>query len=125
MTALDLGARGCGVKIVEAILNHPNFVIPIDEEEEKGDKKEGEEGGEKKKEEGKDDSKAGGNKATATAFLQAVCEGRTGMVEMFLRNEVYMLGLFAFRQFHKAGMPEDCMHPGLNYKLLKHERVSA
>ena len=44
--------------------------------------------------------------------------------DKFLRNEVYMLGLFAFRQFHKAEMPEDCMHPGLNYKLLTHERVS-
>ena len=47
-----------------------------------------------------------------------------GVQEKFLLNEVYMLGLFAFRQFHKAGMPEDCMHPGLNYKLRTHERVS-
>ena len=48
-----------------------------------------------------------------------------GVQEKFLRNEVYMLGLFAFRQFHKAGMPEDVMHPGLNYKLLTQEKVSA
>ena len=48
-----------------------------------------------------------------------------GIQEKFLRNEVYMLGLFAFRQFHKAGMPDDVMHPGLNYKLLTQEKVSA
>ena len=48
-----------------------------------------------------------------------------GVQEKFLRNEVYMLGLFAFRQFHKAGMPDDVMHPGLNYKLLTQEKVSA
>ena len=48
-----------------------------------------------------------------------------GVQEKFLRNEVYMQCLFAFRQFHKAGMPDDVMHPGLNYKLLTQEKVSA
>ena len=50
---------------------------------------------------------------------------RHGVREEYLRRELYMLGLFAFRQFHKAGMPEDVMHPGLNYKLLIQEKVSA
>ncbi len=48
---------------------------------------------------------------------------RHGVQERFLRQEVYMLGLYAFRQFHKAGLPEDAMHPGLNNQLLTHERV--
>ena len=37
-----------------------------------------------------------------------------GVKEKFLRNEIYMLGVYAFRQFHKAGMPEDFLHPALN-----------
>ena len=46
---------------------------------------------------------------------------RHGVQERFLRQEVYMLGLYAFSQFHKAGLPEDAMHPGLNYRLLTRE----
>ena len=45
-----------------------------------------------------------------------------GMKERFLRNELYVLGVFAFRHFHGADMPEDMLHPSLNYKLLSHER---
>ena len=37
-----------------------------------------------------------------------------GVKEKFIRNELYILGVFAFRQFHKAGMPEDFLHPALN-----------
>ena len=48
---------------------------------------------------------------------------RHGVQERFLRQEVYMLGLYAFRRFHNAELPEDSMHPGLNYQLLTHERA--
>ena len=63
-------------------------------------------------------------------WINTKCRGiakleRHGVREDNLRRELYMLGLFAFRQFHKAGMPEDVMHPGLNYKLLTQEKVSA
>ena len=47
---------------------------------------------------------------------------RHGVKERFLRNELYVLGVFAFRHFHGADMPEDMLHPSLNYKLLSHER---
>jgi len=39
-----------------------------------------------------------------------------GVKERFLRNELYVLGVFAFRNFHGADMPEDMLHPSLNYK---------
>ena len=45
-----------------------------------------------------------------------------GIADKFIRNELYVLGVFAFRQFHSAGMPKDLLHPSLNYKLLSHER---
>ena len=45
-----------------------------------------------------------------------------GVKERFLRNELYVLGVFAFRHFHGAEMPEDMLHPSLNYKPLSHER---
>ena len=38
---------------------------------------------------------------------------RHGVKERFLRHELYMLGVYAFRQFHHAGLPQDPMHPGL------------
>ena len=50
---------------------------------------------------------------------------RHGDREDYLRRELYMLGLFAFRQFHRAGMSDDVMHPGLNYKLLTQKKVLA
>ena len=37
-----------------------------------------------------------------------------GVADKFIRNELYVLGVFAFRQFHKAGMPADMLHPSLN-----------
>lgn len=45
-----------------------------------------------------------------------------GAKERFLRNGLYVLGVFAFRHFHGAQMPEDMLHPSLNYELLSHER---
>lgn len=41
---------------------------------------------------------------------------RYGLAENQLRREIYLLGLFAFRQFHKAGPPMDLMNPGLNHE---------
>ena len=34
-----------------------------------------------------------------------------GVSESELQKRVYMLGLFTFRQFHKAGSPEDFRSP--------------
>ena len=39
-----------------------------------------------------------------------------GVTDKFIRNELYVLGVFAFRQFHKAGMLEDMLHPSLTYQ---------
>ena len=41
---------------------------------------------------------------------------RHGVKERFLRNELYVLGVFAFRHFHGAEMPEDMLHPSLTYQ---------
>ena len=63
-------------------------------------------------------------------WINTKCRGiarleRHGVREDYLRRELYILGLFAFRQFYKPGIPEDVMHPGLNYKLLTQAKVSA
>lgn len=34
-----------------------------------------------------------------------------GITDKELRQRVYMLGLFTFRQFHKAGTPSDFLSP--------------
>ena len=41
-----------------------------------------------------------------------------GVSERELRQRVYMLGLFTFRQFHKAGTPEDFRSPRIASKEL-------
>ncbi len=43
----------------------------------------------------------------------AKCE-RYGVTKKELRQQIYMLGLFTFRQFHHAGHPADYKDPGLN-----------
>ena len=48
-----------------------------------------------------------------------------GVKEQFLRNELYVLGVFAFRQFFKAGMPTDMLHPSLNYQPQESELEAA
>lgn len=45
----------------------------------------------------------------------AKCE-RHGVKEKELIQQIYMLGLFTFRQYHHAGFPEDIKHPGLNHQ---------
>ena len=37
-----------------------------------------------------------------------------GFSERDLRNELYILGVFAFRHFHNAGMQMDLLHPSSN-----------
>ena len=36
-----------------------------------------------------------------------------GFSDKDLRNELYVLGVFAFRHFHNVGMPMDLLHPSL------------
>ena len=51
------------------------------------------------------------NKCRSIAKLEA-----HGVTDKFIRNELYVLGVFAFRQFHKAGMLADMLHPSLTYQ---------
>ena len=37
-----------------------------------------------------------------------------GVSELALRQQIYMLGLFTFRKFYKAGFPSDYKNPSLN-----------
>ena len=48
----------------------------------------------------------------STCRAIAKCE-KFGVEVQDLRQQIYMLGLFTFRQFHKAGLPEDYRNPGL------------
>tara|TARA_R100000458_G_C8072942_1_gene110931 strand:+ start:91 stop:390 length:300 start_codon:yes stop_codon:yes gene_type:complete len=43
----------------------------------------------------------------------AKCE-KHGVREKDLRQQIYMLGLYTFRQYHHAGLPADIKHPGLS-----------
>ena len=43
----------------------------------------------------------------------AKCENH-GVKEKELRRQIYMLGLYIFRKYHKADMPEDFRDPRLN-----------
>lgn len=47
-----------------------------------------------------------------------------GVKERYLRNELYVLGVFAFRHFHSAGMTQDLLHPSLNYPKQSLEKVT-
>ena len=47
-----------------------------------------------------------------------------GFNERDLRNELYVLGVFAFRHFHSAGMPMNLLHPSLNDQTESLEMVS-
>ncbi len=42
----------------------------------------------------------------------AKCE-KHGVKEAELRRQIYILGLYTFRSFHKAGIPSDIRHPRL------------
>ena len=47
----------------------------------------------------------------------AKCE-RHGVREQELRRQIYILGLYTFRSFHKAGLPSDIKHPRLQDQVL-------
>ena len=47
----------------------------------------------------------------------AKCESH-GVKEQELRRQIYILGLYTFRSFHKAGLPSDIRHPQLEDKVL-------
>ena len=64
------------------------------------------------------------NHINSTCRAIAKCE-RYGVKEKELRQQVYMLGLFTFRQFHKAGLPIDYKQVGLKNKARNiHEHAS-
>ena len=48
-----------------------------------------------------------------------------GFSERDLRNELYVLGVFAFRHFHNAGMPMNLLHPSLNDQTESLEMVAS
>ena len=52
-------------------------------------------------------------------FINSTCRSiakfdKHGVSEIALRQQIYMLGLFTFRQFYKAGFPSDYKNPSLN-----------
>ena len=51
-------------------------------------------------------------------FIHSTCRSiarfdQYGISELALRQQIYMLGLFTFRQFYKAGFPSDYKNPSL------------
>ena len=52
-------------------------------------------------------------------FINSTCRSiakfdKHGISEIALRQQIYMLGLFTFRQFYKAGFPIDYKNPSLS-----------
>ena len=52
-------------------------------------------------------------------FINSTCRSiakfdKHGVSELALRQQIYMLGLFTFRKFSKAGFPRDYKNPSLN-----------
>ena len=52
------------------------------------------------------------NHINSTCRAIAKCD-KYGVEVQELRQQVYMLGLFTFRQFHKAGFPTNYKNPSL------------
>ena len=51
-------------------------------------------------------------------FINSTCRSiakfdKHGVSELALRQQIYMLGLFTFRKFYKAGFPTDYKNPSL------------
>ena len=51
-------------------------------------------------------------------FINSTCRSigksdQHSISELALRQQIYMLGLFTFRQFYKAGFPSDYKNPSL------------
>ena len=57
------------------------------------------------------------NFINSTCRSIAKCENH-GVKDRELRQQVYMLGLYTFRKFHKAGIPADFRQPGLKSEVL-------
>ena len=53
------------------------------------------------------------NHINSTCRSIAKCD-KYGIKSKELRQQIYFLGLYTFRQFHKAGLPLDYMEPSLN-----------
>tara|TARA_R100000152_G_C6770781_1_gene197070 strand:+ start:1151 stop:1366 length:216 start_codon:yes stop_codon:yes gene_type:complete len=56
-------------------------------------------------------------------FINSSCRSiakcdKHGVDENELRRQIYILGLYAFRQYHKAGLPTDIRHPSLSSRLM-------
>ena len=52
------------------------------------------------------------------SFINSTCRSiakfdKHGVSELALRQQIYMLGLFTFRKFYKAGFPTDYKNPSL------------
>ena len=62
------------------------------------------------------------NKSLTTKDLEYIlCSCRSiaklekhGVSEQQLKRQLYLLGVYAYRQFHKAGLPADLNHPLLS-----------
>ena len=58
-------------------------------------------------------------------FINSQCSSiakcdRHGVADKELRHQLYVLGLYAFRKFHKAGLPDDITKPSLGNDQIKH-----
>ena len=56
-------------------------------------------------------------------FLNSTCRSiakcdKHGVKEKELRRQIYVLGLYYYRQYHKAGIPADIRHPSLEERQL-------
>ena len=52
-------------------------------------------------------------------FINSTCRSigksdQHSVSELALRQQIYMLGLFTFREFYKEGIPTDYKNPSLN-----------
>ena len=57
------------------------------------------------------------NYITSSCRSIAKCEDH-GVREREIIRQIYNLGLFTFRSYHKAGIPFDVRHPGLKGDVL-------
>ena len=57
-------------------------------------------------------------------FINSTCRSifkfeKHGVNDSELRQQIYMLGLFNYRQFHKVGVPKDFKNPRILKDILK------
>ncbi len=56
-------------------------------------------------------------------FINSSCRSiakcqEIGVKEKELKRQLYVLGVYTFRQYHKAGIPNDIQHPRLEDRVL-------